>query len=1238
MSDLTYTLGIDLGVSSIGWALVEKTNDKPSAVKDIGVRIIPLSTDDEKEFIQGNAISKNQRRTTARTQRKGLDRYQLRRKALTNVLGQLGMMPDRRLLLELSPIEIWGLRAKAISQKMSLPELGRIWIHLNQRRGYNHSRHDASDSKQTEYVATVNNRYALIKEGNQTVGQHFYEELKKYFSEVHKIDAAFRIKEKVFPRAAYKEEFDKIWRTQQQYYPQLLTEDLYQKVRNEIIYYQRKLKSQKGLVNVCEFEGVKKRMNNRDILIGPKVAPKSSPLFQVEKIWETINNITIKNNRGEVYVLNDDEKSKIFVHLDNNATMPEKKLFEILGFDKGDGYYTNTYIRTKGIQGNFTKSELIKILKKDHQLLVFELEVDDKVDKSTGEMRPVIKGDFEHQPLYKLWHSLYSLEEQDCIKKLTTDFGLSEDVVQKLLGIDFTKGGFGNKSARAIRKILPYLQQGFTYDKACNVAGYRHSDSLTKEENLKRQLKEKLDLLPKNTLRQPIVEKILNQLINLVNAIIERYGHPQEIRVELARELRQSRDERNATYLNNNKREKRHREIENLLLEHPAFIKKKVSKRDVEKYKLWQEFHECSPYEPRKKISLSELFSGEYEIEHILPKALRFDDSFGNKTICHRRYNSGEHAKNNYTAYDYMQSKRSKEDFSFFLSCIEQAYNDKRISKTKYENLLCKAINIKADFISRQLNETRYIARKAKGVLLDVCHNVYTTSGSITQQLRNIWGWNEILEQLNIGKYQNAGLTEIQEVHHNGQTHQVERIKDWSKRDDHRHHAIDALTIACTQQGFIQRINTLNAAHTRQEMYEFVQAKGTKHKLSLLNNYLLQFKPFDTAYVSEHISAINISFKPGKKVATFSRRLIAKGNNKICAQKHILTPRGPLSEESVYGKVQRKITRNIKLDKNFKSVESIIDPKLKDIVRQRVTDKNGDSVIAFSNLKKDPIWLDKRKEVALTSVDIIDYVSEFVIKYPLESITAKDTEFIIDKAIKEKVAERLKAHSNDHKLAWKDLATNPLWFNEEKKIPIKRIRLYTGLNADSVVPIKVKDTTWDIEYEKYVKPGNNHHIAIYRDGDGKLVEHVVTFWHATERKKYGLAVIIKKPVEVWDQILNEKRELPNAFLEKLPKDGWEYVTSMQQNESFIFGLSNEEVVTALKNKKYKELAPFIFRVRKLTAGNYWFNQQYETKPRESLSEKKAKRCVQASLSSMNGIKIKINILGEITLADAKVEE
>ena len=122
------------------------------------------------------------------------------------------------------------------------------------------------------------------------------------------------------------------------------------------------------------------------------------------------------------------------------------------------------------------------------------------------------------------------------------------------------------------------------------------------------------------------------------------------------------------------------------------------------------------------------------------------------------------------------------------------------------------------------MNETRFISKEVKELLQKICRNVHSSTGTVTSKLRHLWGWDDVLMNLQIDKYRGHNLTEWIEYTTNVKPHKVEKIIGWSKREDHRHHAIDALSIACTKQGFIQRINSLNAQHTRDEM--FSETKG----------------------------------------------------------------------------------------------------------------------------------------------------------------------------------------------------------------------------------------------------------------------------------------------------------------------------------------------------------------------------------------------------------------------------
>lgn len=1229
-------LGLDLGTNSIGWALITETTGKKE-ILGMGSRIIPLTTDDKNEFSQGNKISKNQKRTTNRTQRRGYDRYQQRRKNLTKILLSENMFDAS--LFKLSPLELWGLRARSVNEKVELSELGRIFYHLNQKRGYKSSRSDANvDKKDTDYVAEVKSRYEELKELGLTIGQKFYTELLQ--------DQYYRIKQQVYPREAYVQEFEMICKQQQKHYPNIITDSFIIQLREEIIYYQRNLKSQKGLVSVCDFEGfIKQNKNAKEVFVGPKVAPKSSPLFQVCKIWESINSISIKDRRGDIFEIPSSKKQLIFNFLDNNERLTASKLFDIIGIKKADGYYTNKQIE-RGIQGNLTKSQILNLIKDlnfDLDLLQFELKTKtlDReaflIDYRTGEVLTstqyrIVEVDIENQPLYRLWHTIYSISDIDkCADILMRNFGIEQGVAKRLANIDFTRQGYGNKSVKAMRKILPYLMEGFVYSQACSFAGYNHSESRTKDQNAQRVLLKRLPQLQKNSLRQPVVEKILNQMINVVNSIIEKYGPPDEIRVELARELKQSKEERNATYSSLSMRERENEKIRKRITEEYNL---RATRNNVVKWRL---FHEISNDESKlnanciycgKNLGIVDTLRGSnIEVEHIIPKSLLFDDSQSNKTLSHRICNE---TKGNRTAYDYMASKPDYE-FEAYLQRVDELYKNRIIGKGKRDKLLMSESKIPKDFIDRQLRQTQYISRKSREILESICTNVWSTSGTVTEYLRRIWGWDEVLMNLQIPKYRELGLIEWKEWETNdGQKHKREVIKDWSKRDDHRHHAIDALVISCTQQGFIQRINNLSSKGNKEEMYNIV---GKSKNGSLLENYFVKQRPFSTREVEDKASEILVSFKSGKKVATTGTRKVKKGGKKQVVQSGIIVPRGPLSEEFVYGRI-KVIEKNLKtgeivkrkLSYLFEHPDLIVKNDVRQMVKIRLDQYQNDFKKALASLKKEPIYLNEEKTIILE--DAICYKNEYVIKYKVQDLKFNDVPYIIDEKVREIVRTRLERFGNKEKEAFK----SPIYQNEKKKIQIRTVRMFTGLS--SVEPVKKDEAGNAIGF---VKPGNNHHIAFYIDSSGQKVEHICTFWHAVERKRYNLPVVIKDVKEIWDRILQRKEDYPKSLLDKLPKDNWTFVESLQQNEMVILGLDKEAIHEAIRNNDYRLLSQYLYLTWSISESDYWFRLHTETKNSELKSlqgAKEAKRYYRfksiGALDKLTPTKIKVSNLGEIS--------
>jgi CRISPR-associated endonuclease Csn1 len=656
-------------------------------------------------------------------------------------------------------------------------------------------------------------------------------------------------------------------------------------------------------------------------------------------------------------------------------------------------------------------------------------------------------------------------------------------------------------------------------------------------------------------------------------------------------------------------------------------------------------------------FNLTEALRGDnFDIDHIVPQALLFDDSQTNKVLVHRACNS---TKTNQTAYDYI-AKKGNDALNLYLDRVDDWFKRGvisfgkmqrlKVSFEEYQERKKKGKETEADkklwenFIDRQLRETAYISRKAKEILNKICNNVTSTEGNVTAKLRELWGWDDVLMNLQYPKYKAIGQTQIKEwTSDNGRNkHTKEEIANWSKRDDHRHHAIDALVIACTQQGFIQRINTLNSSDTKDEMQREIDAakkkygtdfdemilnekneiiKGHKGRKNTLDAYLKAQRPetFTTKYIEQEADKILVSFKAGKKVATISKYK-ATGKNEITG---VIVPRGALHEQSVYGKI--KVTDKDKPIKFlFENPDSIINKEIKKLIENRLIENENDTQKALTSLKKRPIYLDEKQEKVLEKANC--YRERTVLKYDIQNIKAKDVAFIVDEKVKQLVKARLDAHNGKEKEAFKDV----LWFNEAKQIPIRTIRFFTDLEA--IQAIKRNENGKEIGF---AKTGNNHHIAIYRDAKFKQIQHLCTFWHAVERKKYKVPYIIKNTNILWSELVN--RELPQLFLDKLPADGLELQFSMQQNEMFILGLSKEEFDEATQQNNKALLSKHLYLVWSLSNSDYWFRHHLETKNTElknidgvNESNRYFRFKSFGALSNKNPIKIRINHLGEIT--------
>ncbi|GAA4461922.1 type II CRISPR RNA-guided endonuclease Cas9 [Nemorincola caseinilytica] len=1405
-------LGLDLGTTSIGYASVTEAEveSEQSTVDKIGVRIISLTTDEQINFEKGKPINVNAERTLKRGMRRNLDRYQLRRNNLIEVLKNRGLIDDNTILAEdgkSSTHATWQYRALAASRQIPLDAFVRVLLAINKKRGYKSSRKaknvdegqiidgmaiarrlyeeqltpgqlgyqllkegkkhlpdfyrsdlnaeldkvwkfqqkihpniltdefrkyiegkgqratsasfwskynfNTAENKGTRdekrlqaytwrskapkeqlsreetayvimeinndlnkssgYLGAISDRSKELFFNQETVGQYLYRQLEK--------SPHTRLKGQVFYRQDYMDEFERIWQTQAQYYPQL-TDELKTEIRDIIIFYQRKLKSQKELISFCEFESKEieqeKDGKRKMVRTGLRVAPKSSPLFQELKIWQLLNNLQLKNKKTkEIFILDLDAKMRLFAELNVKGNLSATAAMKML-VDKPGNWEANYNTLEGNRTGRALYNAYLKILSLEgYDEDLFKIADSDDIDVTTIEKQVSVITDmvrsifetigidvrildfdaelegkvFEQQASYQLWHLLYSYEgdnspsgNEKLYDLLQTKFGFKKEHGQILADIVLSDD-YSNLSSKAMRKIYPFIKE-LTYDKACSAAGYRHSaSSLTKEEIATRQLKPRLCLLKKNELRSPVVEKILNQMVNVVNTLIDDENaqrqlqglpenfHFDEIRIELARDLKKNATERAEMLANINADKQRHEKIEKIL--QTEFGITNPSRNDIIRYKLYEELKNngykdlyTNTYIPRDI-----LFTPNIDVDHIIPQMSLFDDSFSNKTVVFRTNNQ---EKGNNTAYDYIANKFGEKGTEEFISRIMSLFElgkkgkEEGISKAKFQKLQKRMSEIGDGFIERDLRESQYIARKAKNMLLNVCRSVVSTSGSITAKLREDWGLVNVMQEINLPKFRVLGLTEfVTKKDGNGK----ERIKDWSKRNDHRHHAMDALTVAFTKHAHIQYLNYLSARknenHKLHSVILNIETKETDKVYDDNGNWKRKFKapmPNFREIAKEQLENIFVSHKAKNKIVT-------KNKNKIKTQtgekiKNELTPRGQLHKESIYGKYyyydSKEEKVSIKFDKD--TINMVTNPVYKRLLQERLSANDADPKKAFggkNSLSINPIYLDdKKQKVMPEKVTLRWLVDDFSIRKDVTPENFKDVksiEKVLDTGVKRILLKRLEEYKNDPKKAFSDLDKNPIWLNEAKGIAIKRVTISGISNAQ---PLHYKKDHFgkiltDLNGKKipssFVSTGNNHHVAIYQDANGNLQERVVSLFDAVQLVNAGESVIDKS----YNQGI-----------------GWQFLFTMKQNEYFVFpndatGFNPAEIdLLAAKNRKI--ISPNLFRVQKIASKNYFFRHHLETTVDEKKELKNVAYKPQLGLNGIKGmIKVRLDHLGKI---------
>ena len=882
-----YILGIDLGTASVGWAIVGWKDGGPAGILRAGARVFDAGTDVDNK--SGKESSRNLARRNARLIRRQHWRRARRLKKVFNLLKHFDLLPAKKtstpgerqdLINELDKsilasawlsakraswpgtdarqVVPYILRASALDESLEPFFLGRALYHLAQRRGFRSNRKEratvAKEKKEEE---------GKVKTGIAELRQHMQESgartLGEYFS--HRDPTQARIRGRWTTRSMYHEEFEKMWDAQAVYQPSLLPPER-KKILHAAIFFQRKLKPQRHLIGACELEP------------GERRAPAYLLTSQRFRLLQKVNDLRILPVGEPEERLSREQRQTLIGALEFGGDQTFPAIRKLLALSKTARFNLSEGGETK-LPGNRTASQFFAAFG-ERWLAMSPIEKDQAVEYVNG----------------------FNQEEKlaDAARKR---WGLSQDSAEKLADIKL-EADYVSYSRLAMEKLLASLEEGSNLTEAqFNAYGERTTQPEVHE------------LLPPvdrwREIRNPAVTRSLTELRKVVNAVIREHGKPMEIRIELARDLRQTKAQRESAWKKGRENQRARDKAAKKILEEVGFAH--PSGDDLRKVLLAEECQFTCPYTGRT-FGMTALIGREshFDIEHIIPFSRSLDNSMANLTLCYHEEN--RNMKRNRTPREAYDS--NPDGFQEIVGRVKKFRSD--FAKEKLRRFQMTAAEVDkamSDFTSRQLNDTRY-ATKLAGDYLSLLYGgrvdaqgklrIRATAGQVTAILRNEWKLNTILQD---GLTTNGGSTP-------------------KSRDDHRHHAVDAVVTALTDDGTIHALSRAAERAPLEHRRRFAKLEGPW--------------PSFVDSVRKQIEAIVVSHRPQKKVS------------------------GALHEEKFYsapiGKESTSIRRVRKrLDSlSRKEVNKIVDLRVREMVLAKLRELGTEDPAAFAEPKNLPFF------------------------------------------------------------------------------------------------------------------------------------------------------------------------------------------------------------------------------------------------------------------------------------------
>ncbi|ULJ64452.1 type II CRISPR RNA-guided endonuclease Cas9 [Wielerella bovis] len=734
---MNYVLGLDLGIASCGWAVVEiDEHESPIRLIDVGVRTFDAAENSQ------NGESLAAVRRLARGQRRRIYRRTHRLQRLREILLRENVLQaadfDENGYVINLPIHVWDLRVAGLDRKLEPKEWAAVLLHLVKRRGYLSQRKNEVKTTDKELGALLQGVHQnhQILQNNQHIRTPAELAVKQFALQDGHIRNQSGAYQHTFSREDLADELNQLFDAQTRLGNPHVSGSLKTCVHN-LLMTQRAALSGKDLLNMlgkCTHE--------------PEEYKAAKNTYTAERfVWLTrLNNLRIADN-GDEYALNETQRKQLINLPYEKAKLTYKQVRERLELPETAHFKGLRYGKDNAENATFMEMKAWHAIRKA----------------------------MENQGLKTEWQSLAT--KPDLLDEIGTVFSICQtddeisgslkhalpEKVLLVLQENLNFSQFQHLSLKALRKIVPLMEQGLRYDEACTqIYGNHYGQKSAHIQTL-------LPNIPADEIRNPVVLRTLTQARKVINAIVRRYGSPARVHIETGREVGKSFDEREKIKKQQETHAKQRQDaIAEFCKNFPNLVGEPKAK-DILKWRLYQAQNGKCLYSG-KPIDLRRLPENGYvEIDHALPFSRTWDDSFNNKILVLKSENQN---KGNQTPYEYLDGKNDSERWRLFVANVSGS----NFSRAKKQRVMLQHIDEKK-FSERNLNDTRYVSRFLCRFIAENMQlvgkgkqRVFASNGQITALLRGRWGLSKNRE-----------------------------IND-------RHHAIDAIVVACSTVAMQQKI------------------------------------------------------------------------------------------------------------------------------------------------------------------------------------------------------------------------------------------------------------------------------------------------------------------------------------------------------------------------------------------------------------------------------------------------